>query len=474
MAAKKTKWKLKGNDYGSVIRSELDRIEYEQGLVSNVGEALTRFSSGCLVNDLIIGGGIPPAMVTYSGHEGGGKTTLLNHTLNGGITAKLRNFIHFDAENSRDPEYVINIYRNHSFEQIYGIPGKEPGEWAQVPLINYYPYSQFERVFATFRGLLNIMPDKVYRKQDKTWYYVFRNKKEEVTRMKLMELKPDKKLSDRKRYWCPTDDVGLQAIIAVDSWVALVMEDQEEDEENKQGIAAESREFPKQLRRVCGRLLRKQVAMIGCNQIRVNPMAGPYGNPEYEPGGSALKFWSDIRNGLRPVVPKDGFIRDKDARALGVEPSVFGKGKDHYAFKNLTNIKNKYGRPLLRGQFRIWVSDEYGQAHGIDPVYDIFQFLKMTGQVAGSPKKGLTLDFPELKGKFKWLEFKELVLSQHFGDRKSEKALLKKHKAKKRLDLRKLCEKQLKTGKATELFQAEQASGKPVEDDASDYEESSG
>ena len=461
----------KKENYKSVLRKELDEIEYSNQIISNVGEYVPRFSSGCLVNDLVLSGGVPPAMITYSGHEGGGKSTLLNHTLNGAIRAGVKTLVHFDAENSRDPEYVINIYRDLDFGQIYGVPGKKRGEWAIDPLINYYPYSQFERVFGVFRSILKVLPDKIYRKSDSTWYYVFRNKKDEVARMHAMGLKPDKKLSDRKRYWCPTDTEGLQAVFAVDSWVALVLEAEDEMEKDTHGIAAEAREFPKQLRRVCGRLMQKQVALLGANQIRIAPMSR-FGNPEYEPGGSALKFWSDIRNGLRPVVPKDGFSRDKEARSLATEKSVMGKGQDHYAFKNLTNIKNKYGRPLLKGTIRIWVSDIYGQAHGIDPVYDTYQYLKMTGQLSGSPKRGMVITHPLLKKqKLKWLEFKEMILIQHFADSKEDKRWRKKFKITKKFNIRSWCEDQLLEGKATELFQIEQSTG--TKEATEDLEESS-
>ena len=468
--AKKDK---KPKTYDEVIQVELDRIAYENHLLSNMGEHIPRISSGCLVNDLIMGGGIPPAMTTFSGHEGGGKSTLMTHSFNEAMKAHVKNIVHFDAENARDPEYVTNIFRGYELEQVYGVQSK--GTWEIPPKISYYPYSQFERIFSMFRGILNVLPDKVYRNEDNTWYYVFRNKKDELARMKSMELKPEKKISDRKRIWCPTDDEGIQIILAVDSWVALVLESEEEEENDKQGIAAEARAFSKRLRQIKGRLTRKQAVLLGCNQLRTNPMAGRYGNPDYEPGGQSLKFYSDIRNGLRPIVPPKGlFVRDKTAYALAVEPAVYGeKGSDRYAFKSITNLKNKYGRPLLKGQMRIWVSDRNGIAQGIDPVYDVYQYLSMTGQIDGSIKRGFTINVKALKGvKMKWHDFKELVLFQHFDDKKNEKAWFKEHKAKKRINLRQYCEEQLATGEAIDLFNAAQASSsKHIEE--SDLEESS-
>ena len=455
--------------YSSVLRDELNRIEYDNQILSNIGENVSRFSSGCLVNDLIMGGGVPPAMVTYLGHETGGKSTLLNHTLYSGLQSGVKNILHFDAEGTRDPEYVDHIFKDLDLSEIYGIPGSKPGEWKVEPLVNYYAYSQFERVFGVFRAFLNILPDKIYRKNDNTWYYVFSNKKEELARLRSMDLTVDKKLSDRKKYWCPTDDAGTQAILAVDSWVSLVLESQEEEENDKSGIAAEAREFPKRLRQLKGRILRKQAVLLGTNQIREAPMVR-YGNPNYEPGGNALKFWSDIRNGMRPIVPKDGFIRDKEAGALSVEDSIF-HGKDHYAFKSITNVKNKYGRPLLKGKIRIWVSDPKGKAHGIDPVYDIYQYLSMTGQLAGSIGRGFTVDHPHLSGiKMKWKDFKELVLYEHFNEDKKLKSWRKSRKISKKFNLRNWCEAQIHSGKALDLLYS--SSAKTPDTEESDYDSS--
>ena len=156
---------VKGKDYNSVIRSELDKIEYDNHLISNLGDSVPKFHSGCLVNDLILGGGIPPAMVTYSGHETGGKTTLVNHTLKGAVDVGINPIIQYDAENARDPEYNKNIFLNTPFEQLYGIP-KLKGGWEIPPLINYYPYSQLETAFRVLRSLLRVLPDKLYRKTE--------------------------------------------------------------------------------------------------------------------------------------------------------------------------------------------------------------------------------------------------------------------------------------------------------------------
>ncbi len=61
----------------------------------------------------------------------------------------------------------------------------------------------------------------------------------------------------------------------------------------------------------------------------------------------------------------------------------------------------------------MWVSDYQGNARGIDPVFDLFEYCELTNQVYGN-MTGFTIAIegqPEV-GKLKWLEFKELVLAE--------------------------------------------------------------
>ena len=270
--------------------------------------------------------------------------------------------------------------------------------------------------------------------------------------MNAMGLKPDKSISKKNKIWCPTNNSGVQSVFVVDSWAALVLEDDDEGEDDNKGLTREAREFSRQLRRVKGRLTRKQTVLLGTNQIRENPMAR-FGPKEYEVGGISLKMYSDVRNGLRPVVPKDDFIRDKEARGLAIEPSIIEGKNDHYAFKNLTNIKNKYGRPLLKGMIRIWVSDYKGRAYGIDPVFDTYEYLRMTGQLKGSIKRGFYINHKSLnKVKFNWIIFKKFIVSQYLKNKKLEQEVFKEIKCKK-FKLREWCIDQINSGKYMKFFQ---------------------
>jgi len=64
-----------------------------------------------------------------------------------------------------------------------------------------------------------------------------------------------------------------------------------------------------------------------------------------------------------------------------------GKGKDRYSFSKLTNEKCKDFMPNTSGWIRWWFEDNGRPGPGIDPVFDTFQYLKKTGQLAKAGTK---------------------------------------------------------------------------------------
>ena len=96
------------------------------------------------------------------------------------------------------------------------------------------------------------------------------------------------------------------------------------------------------------------------------------------------------------------------------EPGING-GIDQYRYIHMRAAKNKLSVPNLEGWSRIWVKDAEGQAHGFDPVYDVFHFLRELGLVTGTKNK-LKISIPQMDGHkpLSWLKFKKIVL----GDKK--------------------------------------------------------
>jgi recombination protein RecA len=122
---------------------------------------------------------------------------------------------------------------------------------------------------------------------------------------------------------------GKRFFMVVDSVTALLTR-----EEAETGISKANMRSKLSLPTFLGRLLRRWVGfahstnttIIFINQIRINPNQ-LFGNPEYTPGGKALKFYCHVRVGARRV---------KDGRLMHSGEQVGIKGY-------LTNAKNKAG-----------------------------------------------------------------------------------------------------------------------------------
>src|SRR5690606_31391592 len=145
---------------------------------------------------------------------------------------------------------------------------------------------------------------------------------------------------------------------------------------------------------------------------------------------------------------------------LCVEPSVWIPGGfDHYAFKAMHNIKNKFGTPFRKTGGRVWVSDANGKAYGFDPVYDTFRFFEMLGGIerVRGKKGGFTTDIGDdsLKGLrdriWTWGEFRICVLGEVLGYRELKD--LAEKKSLPRIAMRKRSFALVKSGKAEELYQ---------------------
>lgn len=135
--------------------------------------------------------------------------------------------------------------------------------------------------------------------------------------------------------------------------------------------------------------------------------------------------------------------------AIDEEQSYDGAGVDKYRYIHVKAVKNKLFTPYLEGMMRVWIEDSNGKARGIDPVFDVFQYLTMTGQFSGK-RNSFKILFDEWSGQeksFKWVDLKIMVL----GSKEERKALYERFKIKP-LNLRKRCFDQLHSGNGIEMF----------------------
>lgn len=144
---------------------------------------------------------------------------------------------------------------------------------------------------------------------------------------------------------------------------------------------------------------------------------------------------SVVTNG---IVSHNSDIR---VRFKSIAPPSTGKGKvevegkDEYVYLHMKTIKNKAFLPFREGTIRLWIGHKGEKGFGPDPVFDAFEFLKMTNQVKEDKGK-LTILIPKHEQELDWKAFKKNILTEK--DKKQ--------------NIRELCKKQMKKGKGIELY----------------------
>lgn len=462
MATAKTKRKAPESELSSN-----DRSKEILGLVSELDQTVkinaitfgteARTHTGLLCMDLMMGGGISPGMFTWVGPEQSAKTTLAIQMIAASVDQRVDLRVLWDAEGSTSSatDYVANIFetvgvKKATAETVFGVRDGE-GNWDIPPLVHIKDDYEGEKFFNWMHALQKRLPDK--RFENGSWWYVYDDAKD-ITKVKArldkLGLEVDKKMSaNNPGLWVPAEDGRLQAIIILDSWVSLVPPSMDEDEGDN-SIAVQARFFSKQLPRIKGALRAKRIAILGINQLRLNPMQR-FGNPETEPGGQALKFWTDCRlrtfGNAASAAPFP--VKSEDGRHEK-EPSVTGEGEDIYRYISVKTIKNKLSIPNRSTWLRLWVQDSEGQARGYDPVYDAFYYLYQTGQLEVPKRSSMRLKIDGMDPAQKpisWLEFKTLILGT-----KEQQAPIWSKMGLRPVNIRRGCANQTRKGRAEDLF----------------------
>src|SRR5512134_915066 len=98
---------------------------------------------------------------------------------------------------------------------------------------------------------------------------------------------------------------GAVDLVIVDSVAALVPKAEIEGEMGDSHVGLQARLMSQALRKLAGAINRSQCAVVFINQIR-EKIGVMFGNPETQPGGRALKFYSSVRLDIRRI----GGIKD--------------------------------------------------------------------------------------------------------------------------------------------------------------------
>lgn len=403
----------------NAILSDLERVVKIQSIT--IGEE-NRCSTGSICMDIVMGGGVTSGMYTVSGPEQSAKTTLALTMLASSVSQDVGLRVLWDAENSSGSsmDYVENVFGTQGvkadMETLFGV--RKKGKYISTPMIYYRDEGEMETFYNWMSGMLRRLPDK--RFEAEKWWYVYEPTPENKAKYKG---RYDRNLSSvNNGLYIPAKNGSLQAMVLVDSYPSLLPTSMDEDDP-KAGMALQAREFSKNIPRVKGKLRAKRVALIGINQLRIAP-AQMFKDPNYEPGGEALKFLSDVRLRATPRALSGVPYNPKGKGQIEKESSITGDGEDTYRYIHVKAIKNKLSVPNREVWLRIWVSDEDLNARGFCPVWDTFYALHITGQVSGK-RTSMLLDVHGL-GKAKrnigWDEFKLLIM----GDKEQKAAVCKR------------------------------------------------
>lgn len=337
--------------------------------------------TGALSLDLILGGGWPGGRWSVAfGPEGSGKSTLSFFAIAAAIRQKIPVF-HFDYEGAADPSYMTRI--KVKIDWLKEIAAKQR---------IYYRYVQpetGEQVFRFIHRMLQRLPDR-----------------------------------------SPED--GIPAMFVIDSLPFMTPERRYENDESSP-MAQQAKMFADNIGLIRGPLRKKNCVLYAVNQIRLRPGV-THGNPEYEPGGETPKFASDLRLRVSKRSIPDG------KGPIEEEPCWDGKGSDRYIYSIMRTIKNRGFSPFRETWMRIWFEEAGQPGRGIDPVYDTYQYLNMTGQL--KLKKGYyNIDVDGFKGdkRLTWEQFKALILDP--AARKEEGT-----------NLRQICRAQFPSNEAFERY----------------------
>ena len=336
--------------------------------------------TGALALDLILGGGWPGGRWSVAfGGEGAGKSTLSFFAIATAIKQKIPVF-HFDYEGAADPAYMTRI--------------QVKTDWLQEIAARkrvYYRYLQPETGEQAFRFIHRVL----------------------------------RQLPDRD----PKD--GIPAMFVIDSLPFMTPERRHENDEASP-MAQQAKMFSDNIGLMRSPLRSKNCVLYAVNQIRMRP--GAYGDPSYEPGGETPKFASDVR--LR--VSKRSIPQGKGP--IEEEPCWDQRGTDRYVYSILRTIKHRCFSPFRETWMRLWFEEGGQPGRGIDPVYDTYQYLIMTGQLV--EKKGyygVTIDGFKGDKRMTWDQFKALILNP--ANQKESG-----------LNLRELCRAQFGTNEAFERY----------------------
>ena len=247
-------------DAASAVETAQKKFKLAGATMDIEARRSTAVSTGMLMTDLILNGGIyPGGWYTFFGPEGSSKSTQINTAMISMFYSSVPILAYFDAEGSSSPDYLesiakaSNVNRSIDIKKVFGVKDPKSGKWAVEPRIWYYPESSLEGIWNSIASILRKLPDKMYI--DGTWWLLFDRTKENISRFKG---KGNTKIGDQYgKIAIPALDGGTaQALFIIDSFANMIS-DSDDDDDGNNSLGLEARGHSKHAKKVKGRLKRK-------------------------------------------------------------------------------------------------------------------------------------------------------------------------------------------------------------------------
>lgn len=379
-----------GQALAQAVKVAERKSKMESILTNRKADASITSTTGCLMLDYILGGGIPSGrIVGISGDEHLGKSVLATQIAAEQLFAGGYSVM-FDAEGTSDPSFLNK--RGIDFDAYRGDRNKKgvlkPGQ--QDKIFFYQPHTGDQLRDYMSAVCLGLPENRTFRPPP--------------------------------------------LIFLLDSVISLISAEIFEGGSNN--TAMHARMYAEILPVISGHLVRTGASFVYTNQVRddVGNAMGGFGDKEKEPAGRALKFMSSARVRLNRYKPKlsnhngkdhpfiDGFIPSYKPKAGGTGEEFTAVNStgifDRFRYTGMSTIKNKAFTPFKNCWMRIMYEEANETGSGIDPVFDVFTLLLELDLIEKGKNKQLYVLKPNddvaglkdlIPGDFDYYEFKKHV-----------------------------------------------------------------